>query len=441
VINEEKKESRNKINELQNNIKLLLNERIQLEKNISELEIKYKVSENSNAEMRRKIDIYEKTVDSEKRTIVEFEIESERFKAKIEEQEKNLIFLRETIDKMKNEMILQFKNISTDVVKEQKSEFDTHQKESLGNLLNPLNKQLEDFRKKIANLDKNTCETKAEIKEKIDTLVNQTTLIGNKADNLADALKGDKKIQGNWGELKLINLLEMSGLTRDEDFFIQMAQKNKKGETVIFDCVIKIPGDRFLIVDSKVSIINYEKYVSTDSEEDKRIFIKMYCNDIKNHIEELGKKEYHRILKTNSPDFVFMFLPLENAYLDAIHCDKSLFSLAMKNKVAMITASSLVPVVNMINNLWNIEKQNKNIAKIVEYAERIYDKMKNFMVRMDNIEKSLDNAKKSCTEAKNYLQNGNGNVLKTADEMISMIKKNKEELFLEDVEKIESDDV
>jgi DNA recombination protein RmuC len=163
--------------------------------------------------------------------------------------------------------------------------------------------------------------------------------------------------------------------------------------------------------------------MDAETEEEKKHFIKQYCKDIKEHVEELGKKKYHEILETNSPDFVFMFLPLENAYLSAIDHDRNLFDVASRNKVAMVTASSLIPVVNMINNLWNIEKQNKNIEDIVKCATRIYEKINSFMTKMNIIEKSIDNAKKSCIEAKNYLQYGNGNVLKTANDMIKLVDK------------------
>jgi DNA recombination protein RmuC len=415
---------RNKIDKLEKENKLLLDEKILLEKNISGLIAEYRISCNTNKELQNKLSSYEL-----------LKIENEKQKIQIEEQKNNLTAMKEIIDQMKNDMILHFKNISNDVIKQQKSDFELRQKESLGILLSPLNQQLTDFNKKIVDFNKDSTSSAAEIKGRIEALINQTVKIGDKADNLADALKGDKKAQGNWGELKLMNLLEMAGLRKNEDFFTQKAEKNDDGETVIFDFVVKIPNEKYLIIDSKVSIINYEKYITANTDEEKEDYMKLYCGDIKKHIEELGKKEYHSILKTNSPDFVFMFLPLENAYLDAIGYDKDLFRIAMKNKVAMTTASSLIPVVNMINNLWNIEKQNKNIGEIVKLARTIFEKIRNFVGKMENIEKNIDNAKKSCAEAKGYLQSGRENVLRTVNKMISLAEKNKEgDLFFSDIE-------
>jgi DNA recombination protein RmuC len=427
----DKKDLRSKIGELEDRNRALSENKIMLEKKVSILETEDKSRRDLNSDLCAKINSYEKSIEYGKSLI----IENEKQKTQIEEQRKSMTSMAEVIEKMKNEMLLHFKNISNDIINQQKNDFEIRQKETFGVLLSPLNQQLDDFNKKITNFNKDTNISKAEIKEKIDTLVSQTTKIGDKADNLADALKNDKKTQGNWGEMKLKNLLELSGLKEDEDFFTQKAEKNKKGETVIFDFVVRIPGEKHLIMDSKVSIVNYEKYIATNVEEEKKNFMKLYCNDIKNHIEELGKKEYHKILKTNSPDFVFMFLPLENAYIDAINYDRNLYSIAMKNKVAMVTASSLIPVVNMINNLWNIEKQNKNINDIVGCARRIYKKIKSFVEKMDIIEKNIDNAKKSCVEAKNYLQSGNGNVLRTVDEMIGLVEKNKDgELAFAEIE-------
>ncbi|MDR0571762.1 MAG: DNA recombination protein RmuC [Rickettsiales bacterium] len=405
--------------ELRSKIDILEKERVLLEKNNGGLVAECRLVQNNNRELCGKIENYKRDLENNNKLL----LENEKYRTQ-------LVFMGETIEKLKNEMFLQFKNISNDVIRQQKSDFDIAQKESFGIILNPLNKEIQDFKKKITDFDKDVNENKVEIREKINILVEQTIKIGEEANNLTKALMGDKKMQGNWGELRLINLLESAGFVEDEDFFTQKAEKNSGDETVIFDCVVKIPGEKFLIIDSKVSIVNYEKYVNSESEEEREYYMKMYRNDIKNHIEELGKKEYHRILKTNSPDFVFMFLPLENAYLDVIRYDKDLFNLAMKQKVAMTTASSLIPVVNMIKNLWDIEKQNKNIQSIVDCANTIYNKIRKFAERIDIIEKNLNNAKKSCTEAKSYLSSGRDNILRTCNKMMKLGGKNDSGLLL-----------
>ncbi|MDR2760782.1 MAG: DNA recombination protein RmuC [Rickettsiales bacterium] len=411
----ERNELRKKADELRENKTLL-------EKNISGLAAEYRLSQDKNGELWEKIKNYEKIIE-EKNALM---IENEKYKTQLLEREKSLISQGETIEKMKNEMLLQFKNISSDVARQQKNDFDAQQKNSLLALLSPLNQQLQDF-------NKNVNENRIEIRERINALIDRAANIGNKADNLAEALRGDKKIQGNWGELRLINLLETAGLKKGEDFFVQKAERDKKGEIFIFDCVMKIPDDKYLIIDSKVSIVNYEKRLAAESKEERENFLKLYCGDIKNHIEELGKKEYHTILKANSPDFVFMFLPLENAYFEAIDFDRGLLEFAMKNNVAMVTPSIIAPAINMVKNLWSIEKQNKNTKEIVKLAERIYNKVINFMGKIGEIEKNLDNAQRSCGEARNYLQSGKGNVLKTAQDMASLINKNDEkgDLLLE----------
>ena len=363
----------------------------------------------------------------------EIEIENKKNSVELEEKKKNIENLLELQEQIKN----QFKVISNEIIKEQKETFKKEQNESLGNLLIPLNKDIKEFKDKIQQAQEGNKENTAKIEQNIKDLMDTTKDIGTKADNLATALKGDKKAQGNWGEFQLQNLLEMSGLEEGISFFKQYNIKNSDGKDFFLDFLIKLPEDRILIVDSKVSMANYEKYITCNNQNEKNTYLKLYCDDIKNHIKELGVKEYQNIYKEfnkksaeDTPDFVFMFVAVEGAYIDAIKFDKTIFDVAMKNKVAITTTSSFMPVLRMIEHLWNIENQNKYIAEIVDLSKRLYAKVEKFSEEIVKIGTSLNKAKDAYDSARNYLTTGKGNMLSTASKIINIADKGKVKLPL-----------
>ncbi len=358
----------------------------------------------------------------------EVEIENKKNFVELEEKKKNIENLMQLQEQIKN----QFKVISTEIIKEQKENFSKEQNESLGNLLIPLNRDIKEFKDKIQQVQDGNNANTIKIEENIKNLLTTTKDIGNKADNLATALKGDKKAQGNWGECQLQNLLEMSGLEQGISFFKQYNIKNSSGKDFFLDFLIKLPEDRILIVDSKVSMVNYQKYISCNNENDKNICLKAYCEDIKNHIKELGAKEYQNVYKeynkktnNDTPDFVFMFVAVEGAYIDAIKYDKSIFEVASRNNVVIVTTSSFMPVLRMIEHLWNIENQNKYISDIVDLSKKLYAKMEKFSKDIATIGESLDKAKDAYISAKNYISTGKGNMMSISDKIIAIADKGK----------------
>lgn len=354
-------------------------------------------------------------------------IENEKLKFLIKEKEKNLA----EISNIKEQLSDQFKLVSNEIIEKQKEIFNREQKNGLNNILDPLKGQLENYDKKIQENKEAMIENAGSMKEHIDSLMKQTNIIGNKADNLAVALKNDKKAQGNWGELKLKNLLESVGLVEGIDYSSQKSEINQDGKNYILDFVVKLPDNRKLIIDSKVSISNYERYINSQDEEERKQFLEAYHSDIKSHIKELGNKEYYKLYGNDTPDFVFMFLPLEGAYFEVINYDfrtkqkDNLFDIAFKNKVNIVTGSSLIPVLRTVEYIWSIEKQNKNAEEIGRLSQIIYDKTTKFMENMTAISNSLNKAKESYDNATSYLENGKGNIMKTATKIINLTGKNR----------------
>jgi DNA recombination protein RmuC len=377
--------------------------------------------ENEKNHLQMRITMLEEELTKKNLLLRETELKSEHLATILEEKEKHLL----EINQQEVQMTNQFRNISHNLLQQQGELFLREQLKNFDQLLKPLEYQLENFDKSIRETNKLTLESKASLGEHVNLLLQQTRDMGNKADNLANVLRYDKKAQGNWGELKLKNLLELIGLVENIDYTTQQSLKNDQGDQCFLDFVIQLPHHRQLIIDAKVSLVNYENYRNTTKEQEKNEFLKKYCEDLRRHMEELGAKKYHELYGANSLDFVFMFLPLEGAYLEAINYDKNLLSISFRNKVALVTGSSLLPVLRLLEYLWGIEKQNKNIDEIIKLVVRLHEKILKFVESLQHIDLGLDNAHKAYVNAINYLSNGNGNILKTISDIQSLAGKKK----------------
>lgn len=418
---------------------------INLEKYKQEYIEKYSIVNTQNKNLNNKINDLNFTIinltnkieqnDKEYKILVkekyDLEIAKNNLENSLTEKENNL----KQLTNMSEQIKLQFKDISNNIIQTQQDKMDHNQKNMLSVILNPLKTEIEQFKNQIVKIDQNNIESKTMITTNIENLMKHTNDIGTKADNLAKALKGDKKAQGNWGELQLKNLFEMAGLTEDVDYFSQyyiVDSTEEEDKKYVLDFVLNLPDHKSVIIDSKVSLNNYEAYCSCEDEVQKKSYLKEYCNDIKKNIENLGSKEYQKIFKdykknadVETLEFILMFVPLESAYIEALKYDNKLLETAFKNKISIVTASSLMPVIRMIQQLWNIEKQNKNIEEIVSKAVNLYDKLSKFTDKLSDVGSSLDKAKKSYDESVSYLTTGNANVIKTANDIKYLLGKNK----------------
>ena len=351
----------------------------------------------------------------EKKDYYEIKQNNELLKQKLEQESKQ----KDEYYKKINENIEdKFKNISNEIIKQQRSDFTEQQK----NVLDPFKEQLNAFKISIDNINKTNIENKTSLEEQIKNLSINNENLQKEARDLTIALKGEKKTQGNWGEFQLERLLEISGLKEGVDYSKQETTISEDGEIHRPDFIINLPDNKRVIVDSKVSLNNYLNYVNSEDKKDKENFLKEYIKDLKNHIKELGDKKYQKELKSQSLDYVFMFVPLERAYIDAIdNCidNTDIFKYAYDNNVAIATPSSLIPVLRIIKHLWSIETQNKKTEKIVELGKNIYEKLYNFQEKMKNIGENIKKLGNTYSESYKYLYTGNANVFKSAENLKS----------------------
>ncbi|HDO27226.1 MAG TPA: DNA recombination protein RmuC, partial [Bacteroidetes bacterium] len=241
--------------------------------------------------------------------------------------------------------------------------------------------------------------------------------LGKDAKNLTKALKADTKKQGNWGEVVLERILEESGLIKNQEYFIQESGQNEEGRRLRPDVVIKLPEDKQLIIDSKVSLTAYQEYIVQEDEKLREQAVKRHLDSVKNHVKELSEKNYPGIKGMNTPDFVLMFMPVEPAFGVALQADPGLFNYAWERKIVIVSPTTLLATLRTIESIWRQEKQTRNALEIAEQGGRLYDKFVGFLADLEKIGTHLDRASDSYREAHKKLKSGRGNILGQVEKM------------------------
>lgn len=332
---------------------------------------------------------------------------------------------------LKTQIKTEFKNIANEIVKEQSKDFSEHNQ----NILKPFKNQLESFEKTIQDQMKDSISKAAGFKEQIEQLKNLNQQISQEANNLTNALKGDIKFQGNWGELILEKVLENSGLEKGLEYKIQVSLINSDDDRIQPDAIVYLPEDKHIIIDSKVSLVAYEKYVNADNDIDRQINIKAHLTSLKSHIRLLSDKKYQTAEGISTPDFILLFIPIEASFGVAVKEDIELFNYAWNKNVVIVSPSTLLATLKTVASLWKQEKQNKNVLKIAEESGKLYDKFVGFVCDLEKIERSLDKTVKEFSDAHKKLHSGKGNILTRIEkikELGAKTTKQLDEKYLED---------
>lgn len=343
--------------------------------------------------------------------------ENTKLKSDNENQKKYMEYRLADLEKSKDEMSERFKNVSNEVIQTQHRRFNEEQKNILNLMLEPFKQQIADFKTKVESAHEESLKNKSSFDEQFKNLLDLNQTLSKDAENLSAALKGNKKIQGNWGEFQLERILEISGLQKGINYVTQETFRNDDNQMLRPDVIIKLPNDRNVIVDSKVSLNDYVNYVNCDDEQMRQVYLQRHIQCVKKHIDELASKDYQKLIKNNMLDYVVIFIPVESAYVEAVRADNSLYDYAYKKNIAITTPSSLLPILRTIENLWQIESQNRNVAEIANIGGSLYDKIVGFVEDMQHIDKSIETARKNYDLAMKKLSTGKGNALSLAGKL------------------------
>ncbi len=336
---------------------------------------------------------------------------------KLESQERASREKLELLLNAREELTAQFKSLASDLLDEKSRIFAQQNKSALDMLLNPLADQIRVFETKVDQVYDKESKQRFSLETEIKNLRALNVQISQEAVNLTNALKGQSKTQGTWGEIILERVLEMSGLVKGREYEIQVTLTAEDGRRSCPDVIIFLPEERHLVIDSKVNVVPYERYCTLSEGDLRERELKSYISAFRKHIKDLDIRSYQAHYKLNSLDFVLMFVPIEGAFVLAVQSDPDLFDEAFKKNLVIVSPSTLLATMRTIANLWRQENQNRNALKIAIQAGRLYDKFAAFVKDLEDIGSKLRSAQETCEEAQKKLISGRGNIVKTIDNL------------------------
>lgn len=380
-------------------------EKQQVELALAKLEQQVQLVGNDNVMLKNVLDKERQERSALERTLEGTNAYLQAQQEKFQEQKQEIIAI-------KSQFNSDFQVLANKILEEKTQKFTALNQQNLGLILDPLKEKIKTFEEKV---DKTYAQEAAErnvLKGVVEQLMQQSLEIKNEASNLSKALKGDSKKQGNWGEVILERVLERSGLTKDQEYRLQVSMLDEQGRRLQPDAIIDLPDDKQLIVDSKVSLVAYERLVNSDNEEERSLLLKQHIQSVENHVKELSAKNYQNLYGIHSPDFVLLFMPIESALSLAVMQKPDLFSDAWDRRVVIVSPSTLLATLRTIAAIWKQERQNRNVLEIAREAGALYDKFVGFLSDMQQIQVHLDKASEKHEDAMRKLSSGPGNVVR-----------------------------
>ncbi len=337
---------------------------------------------------------------------------------------------KKEIENIQTKFTKEFENLANKILDEKSTKFTKQNQDNLKQILHPLQEKIQSFEQKVENTNKENIERHAALGEQLKQLHEQNIKISTEATNLTKALKGDSKTQGNWGELILERVLEKSGLEKDREYVVEKSfTVNQEGKQRLRpDVIIYLPDNKKMIIDSKVSLTAYEKYVNSDSELEKEQHLKEHIISLNRHILQLNEKKYEDLYQMESPDFVLLFIPIEPAFAVALNKDNQLYNKAFQKNIVIVTPSTLLATLRTIDSMWNNEKQQQNAIEIARQAGALYDKFNGLITDLTKVGKKMDEAKTEYKGAMNKLFEGSGNLIGRVERLKKLGAKAKKQL-------------
>ena len=363
-----------------------------------------------------------------------------RLETEFKNTEEKLQENKNEVEKLQEKFTKEFENLANKILEEKSNKFTQQNKENLKIILNPLQEKIKVFEDKVDKTHKESIDYHAALRQQILGLKELNQQMSKDTLNLTKALKGDSKMQGNWGELVLERVLEKSGLEKDREYFVQQSFTTEEGKRVLPDVVIHLPDNKKMIVDSKVSLTAYEQFINEDEDSLKEQFLKEHINSLKRHIEQLSEKKYEDLYQIESPDFVLLFIPIEPAFAVAINADNHLYNKAFEKNIVIVTPSTLLATLRTIDSMWNNEKQQRNALEIARQAGALYDKFQGLLTDLISIGKRIDDSKKEYSNAMNKLFDGRGNLINSVEKLKKMGAKAKKSIPENIIERAKNDD-
>lgn len=335
---------------------------------------------------------------------------------------------KEEVSKLQDKFSKDFEILANKILEDKSTKFTAKNKENMAQILNPLQEKIQSFEKKVEDTHKESIEKQSALRQQILGLKELNEQMSKDAVNLTKALKGDSKKQGDWGEYQLELLLEKSGLTKDIHFSTQGGYRDEENQLKKPDCIIYLPENKHLIIDSKVSLTAYESYYSSETEIEEKASLKKHIASIRKHFKELGEKNYTDLYGINAPDYVLMFVPIEPALMIALEEDKNIYIDALDKNVVLVSTSTLLATLTTVASIWKQEDQKKNVLEIAKESGLLYDKFEGLLQDLIKIGKSIQTSQDGYLGAMNKLSTGRGNLISKIENLKKLGAKTKKSI-------------
>lgn len=350
-----------------------------------------------------------------------------RLEANYQNLEQKLKEQRNELKELHQKFSEEFKNLAQEILEEKSKKFTEQNKQSMGELLNPLRERMQEFQKRVEQSHVAGEKRSAAFKEQIESLQKLNQDITQEAKNLTLALKGESKTQGGWGEMQLESILQAAGLEKDLHYRKEPSYKDAEGHHQRPDYVVHLPDDKHIVVDSKVSLTAYARYFEAAEDSQRALFLRQHLQSLKNHIDQLSERNYQHLTGTHSPDYVLLFLANEPALTLALREDGELFERALRKNIVLVSSSTLLATLRTISYIWRQDAQNKNAEEIARQAGKMYDKFVGFSDDLLKLGRQLDTAQDTYRSSLNKLRDGRGNLVRSAEKLRTLgVKPSKE---------------
>lgn len=346
--------------------------------------------------------------------------ENARLETRLEAERSHVADRLKDLAEAREVLTHQFKTLSQEILEEKSRSFSEQSKANLETLINPLREHIGRFEKQVKEAYDSENRQRSALAEQVRMLEASNRAIAEDATNLTNALKGESKTQGNWGEMILETVLERSGLEKGTQYSTQFAATTEEGKRQLPDAIVHLPEDRSIVIDSKVSLTAYLRVHEAEDEDSRRIALTAHLDSVRRHLKQLSDKNYQGIDAIRTLDYVFMFIPSEAAYVEALRGDFALQREALERNIALVSPTTLMPMLRAIANLWRLQQQEENAAEIANRAGALYDKFVGFLDDIDKLGRAMDTAGKAYEAARNKLTDGRGNLVRRSEQLKKM---------------------
>ena len=379
-------------------------------------------------EYTQKLQVKESTLESLRERLLASESQAAELVVSLDMEKSAAVEKIALLDSAKKQLSDEFKVLANQIFEQKQSQFSQNSQATIEAVLKPMQGALDAFKSRVELVHKEDLEGRASLTEQLKQLHSLNLQMTEEAQNLTQALKGDSKTQGNWGELILERLLERTGLTEGVEFEREKSFTDQEGKRLRPDVIINMPDNKHVVIDSKVSLLHYEQALNSEGKKTKSVALKSHLGSLQKHISTLAAKRYEHLDQLHAPDFVLMFIPVEGAYLMAIEADSRIFEDAFEKRVAVVTPTTLFTTLKTIEQLWRYERQSENTVKLIKRAAEVHDKFVGFVESFEKVGKQLQTAQLTYAQSHKQMISGQGNLVRQAEMLKNLAGKTKKEI-------------